>query len=182
MNEIREIVTKAIVEKGKKTIRFTERIRADHDVESILGCWVLNNKFEARKVDNTVELRGVFELNAWYAYDDNTKTDVAKERVGYQQNIRTRRKVENYIEGNNDVVVKMVRQPVCTDARIVDGLIEVEIMFEVIAEVIGETKMRVSILNQPGQWDDDDDYDLDDEIEDEIEEEINEKFLRDHIL
>jgi spore coat protein E len=48
MNEIREIVTKAIVGKGKKLIRIKENVDA-YGIEafSILGVWVINHEFEA---------------------------------------------------------------------------------------------------------------------------------------
>lgn len=43
LNEIREIVTKAVVSKGKKTINLHESIKLSDMPESILGCLVINH-------------------------------------------------------------------------------------------------------------------------------------------
>ncbi|MFQ9521260.1 MAG: outer spore coat protein CotE, partial [Turicibacter sp.] len=65
-----------------------------------------------------------------------------------------------------------IQQPTCVDARIEDGEIVVEVEFEIVVEVIGETKMRVSILGPVES-----DCDTDDE-EDEIDQQINPNFLK----
>ena len=83
MNEIREIVTKAVVGKGKKLIRLRNTVTPDNLAFSILGCWVINHEFEAGLKENVVEVDGTLEVNIWYAYDNNTKTDVAKLSVSY---------------------------------------------------------------------------------------------------
>ncbi|MDF2699571.1 MAG: hypothetical protein K0Q49_1127 [Haloplasmataceae bacterium] len=179
MNEIREIVTKAIVEKGKKTIRFVERIRTTNPVESVLGCWVLNHNFEADKNRNGVEVSGNFEVNIWYSYDNNTRTDIAKQIVSYQQDVKTKRKVSEYSEDNNDVIVKMIQPPVCSDVKIIDNTIEIEVLLEVAAEVIGETKIRVSVLDPIPNFDADDN---ESDADDEIDEQINEQFLKEKMF
>lgn len=45
MNEVREIVTKAIVAKGKKYISLSYNIPSNRDPYSILGCWVINHDY-----------------------------------------------------------------------------------------------------------------------------------------
>lgn len=168
MNDIREIVTKAIVGKGKKTIKIAGIIDDTVDIDSILGCWIINHQFEAQKVGNNVEILGAFELNVWYSLDGNSKTEVAKKEIEYEELIKIKSLVEDYIDINNDIIVRMLQQPVCTNAIIKEGNIHVDIVFEAIAEVIGETKMRVSVLNQ---------YEEIDVEEMDIDEEINEDFL-----
>jgi len=58
MNEIREIVTKAIVGKGKKIIRIKDSVTPKNEAFSILGCWIINHEFEATLIDNKVEVAG----------------------------------------------------------------------------------------------------------------------------
>jgi len=178
MNEIREIVTKAIVEKGKKTIRFVEKVRTPNPVESVLGCWVLNHSFQAEKTQDAVQVRGVFELNIWYAFNNNSQTEIAKQMVNYQQEIKTKRKVQEYESHNVDIIARILQPPVCSDVKVVDNAIEVEIVFEVSVEVIGETKIRVTVLDQIPSYDNDDE---DDDLED-IEKQINPKFIREKIF
>ena len=43
MNEVREIVTRAVVAKGKKIFRVCEIVNPSNAAYSILGCWVINH-------------------------------------------------------------------------------------------------------------------------------------------
>jgi spore coat protein E len=176
MSEIREIVTKAIVEKGKKQIRFTTTVNSLNNVESILGCFVLNHSFSATRVKGAVEINGKFELNVWYSHSSNTQTDVVKQVITYDKVVKTKKTIKNYIEDNNDVIVKMIQQPVCSDVRIVDDHIEAEILFEVECEVIGETKIKVNVLEGAQLFDPEEDY------LDEIDEEVNPQFINEKIF
>ena len=172
MNEIREIVTKAIVGKGKKLIRIKENVEPRYDAFSILGVWVINHEFEAALTDNNrVEMIGNFEINIWYSYDDNTKTDIAKKIVGYTQTVNTRQIVKEVNDNSQDVIVRIIQQPTCTNAKLVNSDIEVEIVFEVVAEVIGETKMMVTVFTQMESYE---------PIDDNFENEINENFIHPH--
>lgn len=71
MSEVREIVTRAVLAKGRKTFRICETITPDNPPYSVLGCWVINHEFEATQNEKQVELFGNFEINIWYAYDNN---------------------------------------------------------------------------------------------------------------
>jgi len=168
MNEIREIVTKAVVGKGKKIIRINDVVTPNNEAFSILGCWVINHEFEATLEDNKVELVGNFEANIWYAYDDNTKTDIAKQVIGYSEVIRVRQIVKEVNSSQKDVIVRILQQPTCTNARINNSTLELEIIFEVVAEVIGETKMMVTVFTPA---------DCCEPIDDDFENEINEDFI-----
>ena len=138
MNEIREIVTKAIVGKGKKIIRIKDSVTPKNEAFSILGCWIINHEFEATLIDNKVEVAGNFEANIWYSYDENTKTDIAKKIIGYSEVIKTRQIVKEVSSDSRDVIVRILQQPTCTNAKITDSGLELEIVFEVVAEVIGK--------------------------------------------
>lgn len=169
MNEIREIVTKAVVGKGKKLIRLRNTVTPENLAFSILGCWVINHEFEAGLRDNNVvEIDGTLEINVWYAYDNNTKTDVAKQVLRYRETIRTRQLVKEVSGTNRDVIVRVLQQPTCTNASLKDDEIEVEIVIEILAEVIGETKMMVTVFTN---------VETIDIIDDNFENEINENFI-----
>ena len=59
------------------------------------------------------------------------------------------------------------QQPNCTNACINDGEVAIEILFEILAEVIGETKMMVTVFGCHET----------NEMFDDFENEINENFL-----
>ena len=166
MSEVREIVTRAVVAKGKKIFRVNELVCPSNEAYSILGCWVINHEFDASLNDKTVTLNGRFEINIWYAYDNNSKTDVARSVAEYTGTIRVREIVSESVDDNNDVIARVLQQPTCVNAKIVDDGIDVEVIFEILAEVIGETKMMVTVFNYSNTCDT-----IDDDFEGDINEE-----------
>ena len=69
MNEIREIVTKAVIAKGKKVIRVKSTVNPNNDTFSILGCWVINHGFTATLDQDCV----VIDLNVNKSLGANSK-------------------------------------------------------------------------------------------------------------
>ena len=169
MNEVREIVTRAVIAKGKKIFRIKELVKPTNETYSILGCWVINHEFEASLQEKKVDLNGSFEINVWYAYDNNTRTDVARATAIYEGTVKVREIISDNIGGTCDVIARILQQPTCTNAVITDDGIEVDVVFEVLVEVIGETKMMVTVFNCVDNVEPIDDF----------ENEINEDFLND---
>ena len=168
MNEVREIVTKAIVAKGKKVMHISHDLHTNEHPYSILGCWIINHEFEANKKDNVIDVEGQLEVNIWYSTEENTKTDVLRETVKYHKDIKIKRIVNEYSKNSDDVLAKILRHPTVTNAKIIDDVIRLEIEFEILAEVIGETKMQVTVFMPLDV--------LEDDIED-LDIEVNEDFL-----
>ncbi|HHU55184.1 MAG TPA: outer spore coat protein CotE [Acholeplasmataceae bacterium] len=170
MNEIREIVTKAIVGKGKKIIRLNNTVTPENEAFSILGCWVINHEFEASLSDRNVQIDGTLEVNIWYSYDNNTRTDVARQVFKYSEKVKTRQIVKDVSDDSRDVIVRILQQPTCTNASINNNVIDVEIVFEVLAEIIGETKMMITVFATTSS-------EPQDIVDDNFENEINENFI-----
>lgn len=168
MNEIREIVTRAVVAKGKKVFNITEKVNTKEKPYSILGCWVINHEFEATKINNTVKLDGEFEINIWYSTNNNTRTDIIREVITYKKDIETKTIVKEYLENSDDILARIIQHPTCTNAKILEENIEVDITFEIVAEIIGETKMKVTVFKEAENWEE--------EI-DTLDMELNENFL-----
>lgn len=168
MNEVREIVTKAVVAKGKKLIHISHELNTTVHPYSILGCWIINHEFEASKRDNIVDVLGNLEVNIWYSTEENTKTDIIRETISYKKDIKIKKIVTNYLKNSDDILAKILKHPKVTDARIVNDAILLEIEFEILAEVIGETKMQVTVFTPIDE--------IDDDIED-LDIEVNEDFL-----
>lgn len=168
MNEVREIVTKAVVAKGKKAMHITHVIETSVHPYSILGCWIINSEFEASKNLDVVDIFGTFEVNIWYSSLENTKTDVLRETVSYQKDIKIKKIVKSYIDNNVDVLAKVLRHPTVIKAKIDDDKIILDIEFEILAEIIGETKIQVTVFNPINNEEED--------IED-LDIEVNENFL-----
>lgn len=69
MANYKEIVTKAILGKGKKTFTTTDAITPEIVPTTILGCWVINHNFKGYKNGDKINIEG--------SYDDSCITMVS---------------------------------------------------------------------------------------------------------
>ncbi|MBB6449233.1 spore coat protein E [Geomicrobium halophilum] len=149
----REIITKAVCGKGKKFSKTTHSIKPNHRPTSILGCWVINHKYDAKRKGDSVEINGDYDINVWYSYDNNTKTDVATEKVSYKETIPLTMRSDEVMTDDLDVIARATKQPNTLEASIdkKEKEVCVEVEREFAAEVVGETK--VCILIHPDKED-----------------------------
>ena len=89
-NNYKEIVTKTIIGKGKKTFKNDYEIIANNKVDTVLGCWVINHHIKGKKEGEYIRINGNYDVNIWYSYDNNTKTDVVNSNVTYEEKVRVR--------------------------------------------------------------------------------------------
>ena len=168
MNEIREFVTRAVVAKGTKVFNLVEKVKTYEKPYSILGCWIINHEFEASKINEVIKLDGEFEVNIWFSTNNNTKTDIIRETITYKKEIVTKTVVKDYLENTDDILARIIQHPTVTNAKIIDDTVQLDITFEIIAEIIGETKMKVTVFKEVENWEEEiDTLDMD----------INENFL-----
>ena len=50
----KEIVTKAVIGKGKKKYQNSYQLTVEHNPTTILGCWIINHNFQAKEVNNKI--------------------------------------------------------------------------------------------------------------------------------
>ncbi|WML49217.1 outer spore coat protein CotE [Neobacillus sp. PS3-34] len=176
MGEYREIITKAVVAKGRKFTQSNHTICPAHSPTSILGCWIINHKYEAKKIGKTVEIHGSYDINVWYSYNDNTKTEVVTERVTYHDVIKLKYRDHDVID-DKEVIARVLQQPNCVEAVISPNgnKIIVHVEREFLVEVIGETKVCVKVHADACKDCDDDEWGT--HVDDEEFEELNPDFL-----
>jgi len=175
----REIVTKAVVGKGRKTFSNKYVLKPSEVPTTILGCWVINHNFSGHKSGDKIIVDGSCDINIWYSFDNDTQTIVAKETINYSEVLSiTRRNIDN-ISNDEEIIVRSLRQPTCVNVNIIDDQIEYEIEKELGIELVGDTKVRIAIDDGEDEWEEL--YDLPDEkqLEETIEQEVNEEFLSD---
>jgi spore coat protein E len=157
----REIITKAVCGKGRKFSQVNHTVVPPHAPTSILGAWIINNQYEAQKAGESVEVIGTYDINIWYSYDKNTKTDVAKETVSYVDVVPLSYLDKKHRGHTAEVSAQATQEPNCIEANVSstgDGVvIRVEREFRV--ELVAETKVRVIV--SPHDFDDFDDKHLD---------------------
>ena len=128
----------------------------------------ITHEFEGSRNDDLIDINGSFEVNIWYSTEQNMKTDIIREKVTYKKDIKVKRIVTEYLKNSDDILVKILKHPTVTNAKIIDGEIKIDVDFEILAEVIGETKMQVTVFTPVA---------IDEDIED-LDIEVNEDFLR----
>lgn len=150
LKHVRQIVTKAVVAKGRKKSEACETLRPPNNPSSILGCWVINHTHQAKKHGRFVEVTGKYDINVWYAHHDHCKTSVFSETVAYKERIKLHYREDDNIHGVEEVHVQVYQQPNCTEAVITpDGeLFQVTVERELHAEVVGETTICIQVQPQ----------------------------------
>ena len=176
MANTREIVTKAVIGKGKKTFTTTNHTRPEQTPTTILGCWVINHNFSGVKNKDQITIQGSYDVNIWYSYDNDTKTNVLKETNTYNEvvNIRPRQESDTSF-GEEDIIVRSLKQPSCTKVEIADGEIVYTIEKELGIELVGDVKVKIETNEEEDPWDEIVD---EKELDQKIEEEVKEDFIK----
>ena len=172
-NNYKEIVTKAIIGKGKKTFKNDYEVTLDKKVDTVLGCWVINHKIKGVKDGDYIRINGSYDINIWYSYDNNTKTDVISNKMHYEEKDRVKVK-ESASDESNEIIIRSLKNPSCTNVNNEDNTIKYTISKELGIEIVGDEKIKIPISNN------EDDYDIiidEDEINNEIDKEVNENYL-----
>ncbi len=165
MTEYREIITKSVVAKGRKYVKAKHTVQPPHKPSSILGCWIINHKYAAKKSGHKIEVNGSYELNVRYSHHHNTKTSVIIENVNYKDEINLRYR-DNDVRNDHEVIVRVLQQPNCIEGEISDKgqYIVVHAEREIAAECVGEIKVCVAFTHEQPSDNDWEDYDLNEEL------------------
>ncbi len=171
----KEIVTKAVIGKGKKYFKNKYTINTENKPTTVLGCWVINHQFKGYKSGENIGVDGSYDVNIWYSYEDDSKTTVVNKKIDYNDTFNVKIKDNVDLSSDTDIIVRSLKQPSCTNVNITDnGEIEFEIEKELGVEIVGETKMKINIEDEEEPWDD-----LNDNTDnvDDIDSEINEDYI-----
>ena len=169
MNNYREIVTKAVVSKGKKLFSTSNKVTVNNP-STILGCWVINHNFNGIKTGNKITIDGSYDVNIWYSYDNDTKTDVVRETNKYSEVINMR---ERDNTSGEEIIVRSLKQPSCVKVDIDGNNIIYTIEKELGIELVGDIKVKIEANLDEDPWDEIvEEKDIDDIKEDFIEESL----------
>lgn len=177
MASFKEIVTKAVIGKGKKTFTTTNSVVPECEASTILGCWVINHNFKGYKSGDTITVEGSYDINIWYSCQNDTKTEVVRQTDTYKETVTVPRRNESNISGDEEIIVRSLKQPSCIKAEIQDGKIVYTIEKDLGIEIVGDTKVKIAIDEDEDEWDIIDDEVNQEEVEQEIDEQVQEEFL-----
>ncbi len=171
----KEIVTKAVIGKAKKTTSNDFTMQTEEVPTTVLGCWVINHSFSGTKGDNKVNITGTYDVNVWYSYDTDSKTAVSTKKYSYNDSMIVPLKDDAKLTNASEIIVRCLKQPTVSNVSIKDGIVNLSIEKELGVEIVGDTKVKINVEE------DEDDYVevFDDEEVDKEIKEINEDYLDD---
>lgn len=149
MSNYKEIVTKAVVSKGKKLFTTNHSVNVSNP-STILGCWIINHNFSGTKNNNKIVINGNYDVNIWYSYDNDTKTDVIKESNNYTEVINMR---DNGDIDGDEIIVRSLKQPNCINVDIVGDSINYTVEKELGIELVGDIKVKIEANDEEDEWD-----------------------------
>ena len=174
----KEIVTKAVIGKGKKTFKNKYELVTLDKIDTVLGCWVINHTMSGISDNGSVKINGNFDVNIWYSYDNNTKTAVEARNVSYTENVTVHLLEAATLTNDSEIILTALKNPTVIDVSTKDNTIYYEIEKELGIEIIGDAKVKIQIMNETGE-----DFEpLDDELSDTeinalVDNEVKEEYL-----
>ena len=142
----REIVTKAVVGKGKIANTSEVVVNVNNGVSKVLGCWIINHYFVSSYEDSKVIAKGKYDLHIWYGYNNDSDTMIHKQTVEYIEEFPLNMKNCETLNEENDLITKCIKYPTCNSLILNStGTITVKVEKTLILDVIGETKLKVNI-------------------------------------
>ena len=119
-----------------------------------------------------VKIVGSFDVNIWYSYDDNTKTNVDVRKISYTEIVSVRLNNDQVLTNNSEILVTSLKNPTVIDVSNLNNKITYEIEKTLGIEIIGDTKVRVQIMDNV------EDYDIiEEDIDSIVDHEIKEDYL-----
>lgn len=95
-----------------------------------------------------VLINGSYDINIWYSYDNNTKTNVLVKRFNYQDTMNVKIKENGDFSNTSDIIVRSLNQPSVTDVSVDGSNINLTVHKEMGVEIVGDTKVRVSVEDE----------------------------------
>ena len=136
----------------------------------------ITHSFNGVNNSGKVVVNGSYDINIWYSYDNNTKTNVLVKRFNYQDMLNVRITENGDFTNNSEIIVRSLTQPSVTDVNVENSTIKLNVHKELGVEILGDTKVKVSVEDEF------DDYEeiLDEEVEiiDNDIDSINEDYIK----
>lgn len=178
MAYFKEIVTKAVVGKGKKVTNENRSIKPENTPDTVLGCWIINHRFDGVNSNGMIYVNGSYDVNVWYSYDHDTKTAVATQNFSYSDKMNVPINNTAKLTSNSEVIVSSLSDPNVLDVTVKGDEINFNVRKEMGIEVVGDTKIRVNVEDTFDDYVEivDDDV-VDNKILEEIDDQVQEDYL-----
>ncbi len=174
----KEIVTKAVIGKGKKYFKNNYTITTETTPTTVLGCWVINHKFKGYKSGDKIGVDGSYDVNIWYSYEGDSKTTVVNKKIEYNDLFNLKVKDSADLSDDTEIIVRTLSQPNCVKVNIdSNNNINFDIEKEMGVEIVGEKKMKIAVEDEEEPWELIED-DISDEVLDDIDKNVKEDYIK----
>ena len=134
----------------------------------------MSHKIHGKKDEEYIKINGSYDINIWYSYDNNTKTNVVSKKMFYEEKVRVKVRENGDLNDDSEIIIRSLKNPTCIDVSNEDKTIKYTISKELGIEIVGDAKIRIPVSNT------EEDYDLiidEDAVNDEIEKNVNINYL-----
>ena len=142
MANYQEILTKAVVGKGKLTSETEHLLECNLKPTKVLGCWVINHNLKPILKEDKVYVEGDYEVHIWYAYDEDKNTELHKEKIIYSELVPFKMKK------NEELTLKQelkVNSSSCVELKVEEDKLYLKIKKEIIVDAIGDAVIKVQL-------------------------------------
>ena len=155
MANLKEIVTKAVIGKTKKSSKEDLTIGTEALVDTVLGCWVINHNFVGTNHNGKVDIEGAYDINVWYSYDNNTKTNVLVRNFKYKDTVNVKMRPDTVLDNTHEIIVRSLSAPSVSDVRVEGSTIKLTTEKELGVEIVGDMKVRIAVEDDFDDYEDD---------------------------
>lgn len=173
----KEIVTKAVIGKGKKATKEEYTITPEFKPDEVLGCWITNHNFKGSMNQDDIIVNGSFDINIWYSYDNNQKTGVVSNNYTYKNKMNVHINDNALVTKDREIIVDALSDPSVLDVKIDGDNIVFTTKKEMGIEVVGDTKIKVNAEDTYDDYDEILDDDLIDNAINDIDLEVEENYI-----
>ena len=158
MANLKEIVTKAVIGKTKKISKDNFKVTVNDNVSNVLGCWIINHTFSGNADgNNNIVVKGSYDVNIWYSYDNNTKTNVIVHNYPYTELVNVKFKKDGVLTDKNEIMVRSLTEPQVSNVKVDNNIIDIIVDKELGVEIVGDMKFRVNVEDIIDDYDDEED-------------------------
>ena len=167
----REIMAKTLNGKGKINQVIEKELFISNDISKTLGCWIINLKHEITRKNLDVFIKGSYDIQLWYALDNDQKSEVYNETIEFYEKVNMSYRDLKVIDNEIYTKVYVPKYPSCTSMELDENKkikLKIEALYYV--DTFQEALLVVNCS---------DDYVEDVSIEEEIVMNVNPNYIND---
>ena len=167
----REIMAKTLTGKGKINQVIEKELFISNEISKTLGCWIINLKHEIIRENLDVFIKGSYDIQLWYALDNDQKSEVYNETIEFYEKVNMSYRDLKVIDNEIYTKVYVPKYPSCTSMELDENKkikLKIEALYYV--DTFQEALLVVNCS---------DDYVEDVSIEEEIVMNVNPNYIND---